>query len=65
MTAFDIVCKGCRYRQLSYCGKADEYGFESVGYYCNKEEFGIEKFPRRAVWREYFKREKELHHGAR
>ena len=60
MTAFDVVCSGCKYRQLTYCAKAEDYGQDSVGWYCNKEEWGIVKCPRSAQWREYFNREKEM-----
>ena len=58
-TAFDIICPGCEYRELTYCAKAEDYGGDGVGWYCNKAEWGVEKCPRSAQWREYFKHEKE------
>lgn len=56
MTGFDIVCPGCKYQGMSYEPKAEDYGQDSVGYYCNKGEYGIERCPRAAQWRDYFKR---------
>lgn len=54
-SGFDVVCVGCEYRELSYSAKAEDYGEDGVGWYCNKEEWGVERCPRREQWREWFK----------
>lgn len=51
---FDIVCSGCEYRQLTYCAKAEDYGQDGVGWYCNKEEWGVRKCPRSSEWKRMF-----------
>jgi len=59
MNGFDEICPGCKYRKISYEPKADDYGQDPFGCYCNKSEYGISRCPRAAEWRHYFARKRK------
>ena len=59
MDIFDRICSGCEYREMTYEPKAEDYGQDGVGYYCNRKEYDVERCPRASLWREYFKQKKE------
>ena len=55
---FDTICPGCKYLAMDYNAKAEDYGCDGVGEYCNKSEYGVTRCPRAAQWRGYFKAKK-------
>ena len=58
MNGFDRICPGCEYQQMSYEPKADDYGQDPIGYFCNRREYGVDRCPRAAQWRDYFRQRK-------
>lgn len=56
---FDIICGGCEYRRIEYNSKAEDYGLGGFSNSCERREYGVERCPKAADWRRYFKENNE------
>lgn len=65
MNGFDIICPGCEYQEMSYEPKADDYGQDPIGYFCNRREYGVNRCPRATQWRDYFRHRKGGNDGSK
>ena len=62
----DYICEGCEYQEMFFCDKAEDYGGDGVGYYCNRKEYGVERCPNAHLWCDFFDRKRkreEAGHG--